>query len=147
MKYTEAQQGRCLIIRLEDGDLIHESLEGLARDLNIKAASMIIIGGADQGSRLVVGPEKGRARPVVAMEHVLADVHEIAGVGTLFPDVSGQPRLHMHIACGRGTSTVTGCVRRGVKAWHIMEVVLFEIRETSAQRRHDPITGFDLLEP
>jgi predicted DNA-binding protein with PD1-like motif len=147
MKYSEARQGRCVVIRLEDGDVLHESLEGLARKLRIKAAGLIVVGGADKGSKLVVGPEKDRASPVVPMEHVLSSVHEVAGVGTIFPDESGRPTLHMHIACGRKTSTVTGCVRRGVRAWHVMEVILFEIRGTSAARRRDRSTGFDLLEP
>jgi predicted DNA-binding protein with PD1-like motif len=81
------------------------------------------------------------------MEHALDGVHEIAGTGTLFPDGDGNPVLHMHIACGRGASTVTGCVRRGVKTWHTLEVVLLELLGTPAARVLDPKTGFELLEP
>ena len=91
----------------------------------------MIAGGADRGSRLVVGPEKGRTEPVVPMEQALVNVHEVAGVGSIFPDESGNPKLHMHVACGRRRSTVTGCVRRGVKVWHVMEVALFELVGTS----------------
>jgi predicted DNA-binding protein with PD1-like motif len=67
-------------------------------------------------------------------------------VGTLFPNASGQPVLHMHIAGGREENTVTGCVRRGVKVWHVMEVVLWELTETSAQRLPDPATGLEFLQ-
>jgi predicted DNA-binding protein with PD1-like motif len=81
------------------------------------------------------------------MEHLLENVHEIAGAGTLFPGEDGNPVLHMHIACGRENSTVTGCVRKGVKVWHIMELILFELTETTAVRTHDPATGFQLLSP
>ena len=56
-----------------------------------------------------------------AMELVLDIVHEIVGTGTLFPNENGEPVLHMHVACGRNEGTVTGCVRRGVKTWHILE--------------------------
>ena len=147
MKYSQAEQGRTFVIRLEDGDVVHESIEQLAREQSIKAAALIILGGADQHSRLVVGPEEARSEPVVPMEHVLDNVHEVAGTGTIFPDEAGNPVLHMHVACGRHTSTVTGCVRRGVKAWHIMEAVLFELIETRASRVRDPQTGFELLEP
>jgi predicted DNA-binding protein with PD1-like motif len=55
--------------------------------------------------------------------------------------------LHAHIASGRNRETVTGCVRRGVKVWQVMEVVLFELTATTASRRLDPATGFELLQP
>lgn len=147
MKYSEAKQGRTFVIRLEDGDVVHEEIERFAREKAIHAAALIIVGGADRGSRLVVGPEQGRSNPVMPMEHLLENVHEIAGAGTLFAGEDGNPVLHMHIACGRKNSTVTGCVRKGVKVWHIMELILFELTETTAVRTHDPATGFQLLSP
>ncbi|MGA1843347.1 MAG: PPC domain-containing DNA-binding protein [bacterium] len=147
MRYAQATQGRTFVIRLEDGDVVHEAIEGFAREHSIGAAALIIIGGADCGSRLVVGPEEGRASPVVPMEHTLQNVCEVAGTGTIFPDEQGKPVLHMHMACGREASTVTGCVRRGVKVWHIMEVILFELKDTKAVRAFDPETGFQLLNP
>ena len=113
MKYSQAQQGRTFVIRLEDGDIVHEEIERFAREQSVRAAALIVVGGAETGSKLVVGPEEGRAEPVSPMEHVLDNVHEIAGTGTLFPDEKGNPVLHMHMACGRETSTVTGCVRNG----------------------------------
>jgi predicted DNA-binding protein with PD1-like motif len=147
MKYSEAKQGRIFVIRLEDGDVVHEEIERLAREQSVKAAALIIIGGADKESKFVVGPEDGRAAPVVPMEHILKNVHEIAGTGTLFPDETGNPVLHMHMACGRKSATVTGCVRKGVKVWHIMEVVLFELIGPTGVRAFDSETGFKLLEP
>jgi predicted DNA-binding protein with PD1-like motif len=42
------------------------------------------------------------------MAHIIEDVHEIFGTGTLFPDEEGNPVLHMHMACGRNNNTVTG---------------------------------------
>jgi predicted DNA-binding protein with PD1-like motif len=147
MKYSQAKQGRVFVIRLEDGDIVHEKIEQLAREQAISCASLIIIGGADTGSKLVVGPEQGRVKPIQPMEHVLDNVHEITGTGTLFPDEQGNPVLHMHIACGRTTSSVTGCVRKGVKVWHIMEVILFELVESPGVRVLDPETGFELLIP
>jgi predicted DNA-binding protein with PD1-like motif len=147
MKYSEAKQGRIFVIRLEDGDIVHDEIERFAREKSIGAASLIIVGGADQQSKFVVGPEEGRATPVVPMEHVLDEVHEIAGVGTLFPDDEGNPVLHMHMACGRKSSTITGCIREGVRVWHVMEVILFELADTTGIRTHDPETGFKLLQP
>jgi predicted DNA-binding protein with PD1-like motif len=147
MKYSQAKQGRIFIIRLEDGEIVHEEIEKFAYEKSITAAALIIIGGADKNSKLVVGPEHGRKNPVVPMEYILDNVHEIVGTGTIFPDKENKPVLHMHIACGRKTSTVTGCVRRGVKTWHVLEVILFELIDTTAVRVLDPVTGFELLNP
>lgn len=147
MKYSEAKQGRTFIIRLEDGDVLHEEIERFAREKSVRAATLTVLGGADRGSRLVVGPEEGRAKSIVAMEHILSDVYEVTGVGTLFPDSAGKPTLHMHIACGRGDRTVTGCVRKGVRVWHVMEIVMQELLDTPARRAPDATTGFELLEP
>jgi predicted DNA-binding protein with PD1-like motif len=147
MKYSEAKQGRIFIIRLEDGEVIHEEIEKFAHEQSITAAALIILGGADKGSKLVVGPEHGRINPVVPMERILDNVHEIVGTGTIFPDKENKPVLHMHIACGRKRSTVTGCVRRGVKTWHVLEIILFELAGTTAARIPDSATGFELLNP
>ena len=147
MIYSQAKQGRVFIIRLEDGDVIHEEIERFARTECIAAATLIALGAADKGSRIVVGPESGRAEQIIPMEHVLDNVHEIAGVGTIFLNESGEPVLHMHMAFGRQTSTVAGCVRKGVKVWHIMEIILLELVDTKAVRVLDQSTGFEFLQP
>jgi len=147
MKYSQAKPGRIFVIRLEDGDVVHEEIERLAREQSINAAALIAVGGADKQSKLVVGPEDGRAKPVLPMEHILDDVHEIAGTGTLFPDDAGNPVLHMHMACGRKTATTTGCIRSGVKVWQVMEIILFELIDSTGVRILDSATGFKLLNP
>lgn len=147
MKYSQARQGRTFIIRLEDGEILHETLESFAVEHNIQAAALIALGGADANSRLISGPREGRAPKIETIEQVLDNVHEVTGTGTLFRDDTGHPTLHMHLACGRRDQTLTGCVRQGVKVWHILEIILFEIVETSACRQMDPALGFKLLQP
>jgi predicted DNA-binding protein with PD1-like motif len=147
MRYSEAKQDRVFVIRLEDGDILHESIEQFARSKGITSGALIALGGADKDSALIVGPEQARARPVNPMKLSLDNVHEISGTGTLFPDEKGTPKLHMHAACGRKHNTVTGCVREGVKTWHIIEVILFELTGSDAKRVFNKETGFTLLEP
>jgi predicted DNA-binding protein with PD1-like motif len=147
MKFSSAIPGRIFVIRLEDGEILHESVEAFAQQQGIRAAALIVLGGADEGSTLVVGPDVSRAAPVTPMEHILAGTSEATGVGTIFPNAQGKPVLHMHIACGREGSTVTGCVRRGVKVWHVMEIILWELTGTDAKRAMDTATGFELLQP
>lgn len=147
MKYSEGRQGRAFIIRLEDGEIIHQQIEELAQKEDITSGFLIALGGADQGSRLVVGPRDGEERPVVPQEYILEDIHEVTGTGTLFPDEQGRPRLHMHLSCGRGSDSTTGCIRKGVKTWQVMELVLVEILGSGARREYDPESEFTLLEP
>lgn len=147
MIYSEARQGRVLVIRLEHGEVLNETIERFAEARGIHAATLIVLGGADGNSRLVVGPENGDARPVKPMERILEAAHEIAGVGTLFRDDTGKPVLHAHVAAGRRGATTTGCTRAGLVTWQVAEIVLFELVDTSARRLLDPELGFKLLCP
>jgi len=147
MRYSEARTGRVFILRLEDGDIVHETIERFAMEHDIIAASLIVVGGADDGSRLVVGPREDRGLPVEPMQHALEHAHEVAGVGTLFRDEVGVPLVHMHMACGRAGDTITGCIRSGVRVWHVMEVILQELVDTTARRVTEQHLGFKLLQP
>ncbi len=146
MKYAEAAVGRVVAVRLEDGDVVHEAIERAARETGVVRAAVVLLGGADDGSRVVVGPDDGRAAEIVPLERVLSDVHEMAGVGTLFPDAGGRPVLHLHAAFGRDAQVTAGCIRCGVVTWVIGEAVLIEITGSSACRRLDPSTGLELLD-
>ena len=147
MKFSKAKTGRVFVIRLEDGEIIHEKLEEFARSEKITCASINVLGGVDKGSKLIVGPEKGREKPVSPVEIMLDDVHEATGTGTIFPDESGMSVLHLHIACGRGNKSITGCVRNGVKVWHVLEVIMTELVQCKSARILDEATGFELLIP
>jgi predicted DNA-binding protein with PD1-like motif len=147
MRFSTASPGRTFVLRLEHGEVLHDIVERFAVQQGITSATVVAVGGADRGSLLIVGPEHGAARPVRPMSRELGDVHEIAGVGTIFPNETGRPVLHMHAACGRRGSSVTGCVRAGVKAWVVLEVVIQELAGCTAVRKRDLQTGFELLEP
>ena len=43
MKYSEAKAGRVFVIRLEDGEILHESLERFGREQNVHAASVLVL--------------------------------------------------------------------------------------------------------
>lgn len=147
MRYSEARPGRIFILRLEDGDIVHETIERFALEQHITAASLIAVGGADDGSRLVVGPREDRRLPLEPMQRVLEHAHEVAGVGTLFRDEAGVPLVHMHMACGRDGATATGCIRSGVRVWHVMEVIVQELTDATARRATEQPLGLKLLQP
>ncbi len=147
MRYSTAELGRVFVLRLDDGDVVHEAIEELARREAVQRAAVLALGGADDGSRVVVGPEDGRVAVIEPIERVLHGVHEMAGVGTLFPDADGRPALHLHAAFGRDDRVIAGCIRRGVTTWIVGEVVVIELLGNAGVRRRDPATGFELLEP
>jgi predicted DNA-binding protein with PD1-like motif len=147
MEYSEAREGRVFILRLEHGEIVHEQIEAFAREQSIGAAKVLVVGGAAPGSTLIAGTESARRVPLAPIRHVLDGVHDVAGTGTIFPDEAGYPVLHMHVSCGRGGASVTGCVREGLKVWLVMEAVITEIIQSSAVRVLDETTGIKLLSP
>ena len=146
MDYTEAKLGRVFILRLYQGERIHEVVEKFAAENQVQSALCFFLGGAEDKSKVVVGPKDGKVLPPEPMVTLLKGVHEGCGVGTIFTDEQGKPKLHMHASFGRNDNAVTGCVRLGVDVWQIGEVVILELACVSARRAKDKETGFDLLE-
>ena len=146
MNYTEAKLGRIFILRLHQGERLHEVIEKFATQKQVKSALCFFLGGAEDKSKIVVGPKDGKALPPEPMVTLLRGVHEACGVGTIFTDEQGQPKLHMHASFGRKNSAITGCVRLGVNVWMIGEVVILELADSTAKRAKDKNSGFEFLE-
>ena len=146
MQYDEGRLGRVFVLRLEDGDRLPETIEDFARRHDIKSGIVVYLGGANDGSRLVVGPEANRGESIVPMIHVLKGIQEVLALGTLFPNEAGDPVLHLHAATGREGTASVGCTRVGVEVWLVGEVVVLELLGTKGQRKKDPRTGFELLQ-
>jgi len=146
MQFTEAKLGRIFVLRLHDGDRLPDVLESFAAEKNVSTALCFFLGGAKENSRVVVGPKDGSALPPEPMVTLLKGVHEACGVGTIFADEDGKPKLHMHTSFGRNENTVTGCVRMGVDVWQIGEVVMLELACVKARRVKNRETGFEFLE-
>ncbi len=146
MDATEAKLGRVFILRLHQGERIPEVIEQFSSREHVSGALCFFLGGAEEGSKVVVGPRDGKALPPDPMVTLLKGVHEACGVGTIFADQQGNPKLHLHASFGRGERAVTGCVRMGVDVWQIGEVVILELTGSSAKRAQDKQTGFEFLE-
>ncbi|MDR3583791.1 MAG: DNA-binding protein [Desulfosporosinus sp.] len=146
MKYSAANLGRIFILRLEHGDKIPDTIEEFAKTHQIDSAILHFLGGADTNSKVVVGPEDGTVKQPRKMITELLGTSEAVGIGTLFINEDGVPKLHLHSAFGRERDTITGCTREGVIIWKIGEVVIFELINSSARRKLDAETGFELLD-
>ena len=146
MHYTEGKIGRIFILRLHDGDRLPNVLETFAVDKKISSCLCLFLGGVKENGKVVVGPKDGNVIPVNPMVRLLNGVHEVYGIGTIFKDEKGIPKLHMHSSFGREDRTITGCIRMGIEIWEIGEIVILEITDSSAHRAIDRKTGFEILE-
>ena len=146
MEFTEAQLGRIFILRLHQNETLHQVIEKFASEKHISSALCFFLGGAEDKSKVVVGPKDGNTMPPQPMITLLSGVHEGCGVGTIFTNEAGLPKLHMHASFGRKDNTITGCVRMGVAVWQIGEVVILELAGGSAKRVQNKGTGFEFLE-
>ncbi|MDR0887734.1 MAG: DNA-binding protein [Candidatus Methanoplasma sp.] len=127
MRSAELTQGRVFILRLESGEILHEIIEDFARKNGIKRALITAVGGVDKGSVMVVGPTVPYDEKIKPLFHTLEAPHELTATGTLFPDESGNPLIHMHGSAGREGKAVTGCLRSGMIAWLVLEVTITEL--------------------
>ncbi len=144
MQYSEGTTGRVFTLRLENGERVPDCIEQFAKEHDIRCGLCTLIGGID-GGNLVVGPEDGKAPVINPMLHAVSGAHEVAGMGTLFPDEDGTPILHMHAALGRDGKTRTGCIRPGLDVWLVGEVIIMEILGTDMLRKTEATSGLKLL--
>lgn len=144
MQYSEGGIGRVFTLRLEDDERVPDVIEEFARNHDIKRAMCTMIGGVDKGN-IVVGPRDGEAPIIDPMLHAIDDAHEVAALGTIFPDEDGTPILHMHAALGRDGKTRTGCIRPGLDVWLVGEVIIMEILGSDMLRKTEEKSGLKLL--
>jgi predicted DNA-binding protein with PD1-like motif len=146
LNYTQTELGRIFILRLHQNECIHQIIEKFAIEKQITGALCFFLGGAENQSKVIVGPQDNKTLPPNPVITLLQGIHEGVGVGTIFCDADAKPKLHMHASFGRGNSTITGCIRAGVNVWQIGEVIILELNGGTAKRTKDNKTGFELLE-
>ncbi len=146
MDFTEAKLGRIFVLRLRQDDCLHEVIENFSSQKQVSSALCFFLGGAENQSKVVVGPIEGKGCTIDPMVTLLKGVHEACGVGTIFTNDEGKPKLHMHASFGRDDTAVTGCVRKGVNIWLIGEVVILELTGSTAKRTINKDSSFEVLE-
>ncbi|MDO5861352.1 MAG: DNA-binding protein [Thermoplasmata archaeon] len=147
MRSAELRQGRTFVLRLEDGEVLHEAVESFCRDNGIVRATVSITGAVDKGSMMVSGPSvpiEGKIQPRII---TLEEKCEITGRGTVFPDADGNPLVHIHGSVGREGFSATGDLRPRMVAWLVVEIVITElVGEGPVRLESDPRIDGKLLE-
>ncbi len=143
MHYAIGTAGRIVIARFAHEDDVLAGLTAIARQENIRAAVIHLVGGLCQG-RYVVGPQDDSAMPPQPQWRQLAESHECLAVGSIFWD-GDTPKVHLHAALGKGDATSVGCLRQDTATYLVLEAIILEIVGTNARRELDPTTGLSLL--
>lgn len=142
MKYQMGRTGRVVVARFEDKDDVLGNLVNLAKNENIRAAVVYLIGGMREGS-IVVGPEKDEFPPTPVWKH-LGESHEVVGLGTIFW-LGDEPKVHFHGAFGKKDMVKIGCLRENSATFLVLEAVIMEVEGVDAKRELDPVSGMVLL--
>lgn len=142
MEYSVGQVGRVVVARLFEGEDLHQCVDKIAREAQIRCASVLIVGGF-RTAAVVVGPEQEKPQ-IVPKFTTFTGPGEALGVGTLYWDDAG-PRLHIHTAVGKFGESLIGCPRRDTKTFLILEVTIIEITGIEGTRQYDPGSGMKLL--
>ncbi|MCL2219739.1 MAG: DNA-binding protein [Chitinispirillia bacterium] len=143
MEYTTGAVGRCVCIRLHEGDPVYATIQEVADREGVNAGVVFVIGGVKNGA-VVVGPKDQDERPLRTNVENFSDAREIAGVGTLFRNEAGEMKLHMHASIGKGTDPIVGCPRLGLDCWLVTEVIMLELTGVNAVRAKEA-SGLELL--
>ena len=144
MKVTEGRIGRVFILRLEDGDIVPDSIEKFVQDNGIEVGHVTLLGGIKKGN-IVVGPRNMEELPPVKMTYPINDAYEIVASGLIAPDEKKKPGLHIHGVLGRAGKSICGCLREGVETWLVGEAIIYEIIGANVKRILDDKSGFVLL--
>jgi len=143
MEYAVGRQGRIVVARLSEGEDLYGCVEGLAAKENIRAAAVFITGGIRKAN-VVVGPKEEKPK-VVGDFKAFVGPGEVLGVGTLYVDDEGSPKMHLHAAIGKRDEIIVGCPRGGASVFLVLEVTIIEIDGIEAARTFDPEHGIKLL--
>ena len=147
MRSAELRDGRVFVLRLEDGEVLHEVVESFCTENGIRNATVTAVGGVDAGSEFVSGPSVPVGDRIVPLIVTIDEPCELTGAGTVFPDDDGVPVLHMHGSVGRAGFSATGCFRRRMVVWLVMEVVIREmVGEGPVRTVSDPRIDAKLME-
>ncbi len=143
MDYRQGTYGRVFILKFDDKDDLLKEIKQLAGKEKIRAGTIMLLGGM-RSCGVVSGPRE----PVIPPEPVwfnFNDGREVLGFGTLFWQ-ENEPIIHLHGAIGRGSETVTGCIRKDSRVYLVVEAVITEILGIEARKATDANSGLVMLQ-
>ncbi len=143
MKHTQGRQGRVFVLRFEHGDDFNLELEKFAVKKKIAAGFITFLGALHKGE-MAAGPKK----PVIPPQPnwlKFDGAWEVFGTGSLFTGKKGEKYVHLHTSMGKNKRTITGCLRKNVKVFMVIEALLVEVKGAKASKGIDAASGLNML--
>lgn len=142
MEYAPAKVGRVFVVRFDNHDDLKDGIARLAKKEKIKTGVVHFIGALRKGV-LVSGP-KADAIPPAPIKYIVSGVHEVVGVGTIFPGVDG-PSVHLHGALGRRKKALVGCLRDNSSVFLLIEAIVMELTGIKLEKKLHPKQQVSIL--
>ncbi len=143
MEYDEGKIGRIFLLRFDDGEDFVDLIHSFVKEKEIRTGHIHILG-AFLASEIVTGPRK----PVLPPEPTwtsFSEAWEVLGFGTVLWE-NDQPKIHLHVALGKGEKTLLGCVRKRTEVFLTVEAVITEITDIKARKKFNEKLGLSLLD-
>jgi predicted DNA-binding protein with PD1-like motif len=140
MQSAEATTGRRLLVVLEPGDDILESLAEACRRHGIDQAVITTFSGALRHARIIAADRPAADPEIPLPESVTVDYTEGIGSGTITQGTDGGHTVHVHVALGakdRSGLAFAGHLLEG-EAHYVIEIVLDEILAPRLSRAAHP---------
>ncbi len=140
MQYQAGRVGRIFYICFDHKDDLLQEFTALIRREDVRCGWFQFFGGLT-GAEVVIGPEEPCMPPVPVWQRV-SEARELFACGSVFWE-GDEPRLHLHGAMGHHGETLTGCIRKNVEVYLLVEAVLFEMEGMEITRPWYPEGGFN----
>lgn len=141
--FTTCENGRRFILKISQGENIHESLKRFAEEADIKNA--ILVSAVGSVTNVVFRGIKTGAKLPLSLHRT--SIHELEGplellglTGNIFPDKNGEADAHLHTIVSKSSGEVYGGHLYEAKVFASCEIVVSEII-VSGVERHLSVTG------
>lgn len=136
MQYQQGSLGRTFLIKIEHGEPLLDKMQEFLEKERVNQAVFWMIGALETG--FFVGGPRNCDIPPEPMGLYFNDGREILAFGTVYPDESLAPSMHIHGAFGREKEVLAGCLRDRASVYLVVEVFLVELTGFDVKRIHDP---------
>lgn len=148
MQTAEATIGRRILVVLEPGDDVLDSIAKACRLHDVRQAVIATFTGALRSARIIAADEPA-ADPEAPMPDTI-DVRYTEGIGsgTVTRSPEGEPVVHVHVALGEKDAAGRGVVGHLVhgETHYVIEIALDEILTPHLTRRvHPGSSGIPIL--
>lgn len=141
MQYASGSQGRIFYIRFDHGEELLAGLQSFITEQGIRAGIIHLLGAVSSGS-MVTGSRVSTLPPDQVWNY-LEETHDLIGTGMIRTGPEG-PKVHLHASAGQGDSVLTGCFRKNVTVYLVIEAVIIEFTGISIDEIYDEKSGMSL---